>query len=115
MSLADPISSSTPSFDDDLVERLLVIEESTTFDFKRAGKNDKKIETVVAFANTEGGMMVLGIEDPAKATGRDRVHGIQENPESVDELRRLLRTRITPPLALPDTAEPRFIEVGCVL
>jgi ATP-dependent DNA helicase RecG len=104
-----------PPFDDELVGRVLELEESQLLEMKRAGKNDRKIEAIVAFANTEGGTLVIGIEDQSKASGRDRVYGIQENPESVDELRRLLRMRVTPPLAPPDVAEPRFLEIGCLL
>lgn len=104
-----------PPFDDELVDQLLGFQESRTFDVKRAGNNSRSVCTIVAFANTDGGVLVLGIEDPEKAKGRDRVYGIQENPESVDELRRLLVHRITPPLTEPDTPPPRFIEVGCTL
>ena len=73
--------------------------------------NRKKIETVVAFANTDGGWLALGVEDADKAKGHDRLYGIHENPESVDELRRQLVSRITPPLDPP----PEFHEVGCTL
>jgi ATP-dependent DNA helicase RecG len=111
----NPPDTSEPPFDDDLVEKLLSFSESQTFETKRVGDNRKKIETIVAFANTEGGFLVLGIEDEEKATGRARVYGIQENPESVDELRRLLLHRVTPPLAASETTPPIFIEIGCTL
>lgn len=101
--------------DDELVDRILTAPESRTFETKRVGKMDRKLETIIAFANTEGGILVLGIEDAGKAAGRDRVHGIQENPESVDELKRLLSHRVTPRMAPPETIEPDFVEVGCTL
>lgn len=101
----------SPPFDDELVDRVLTTDEGLGFDVKRVGDNRKKIETVVAFANTQGGWLALGVEDADKAKGRDRVYGIRENPESVDELRRLLRSRITPPLDPP----PELHEVGCTL
>ncbi|MBL8843770.1 MAG: putative DNA binding domain-containing protein [Planctomycetes bacterium] len=104
-----------PPFDDELVDQLLSTPEGATFEFKRAGKNDRKLQTIVAFANAEGGYLVLGIEDEDKATGRERVHGVDENPESIDELRRLLQTRITPQLAPPDHVAPQFIPIGCTL
>jgi len=101
--------------DDELVDRLLGIREGQTFETKRAGENRRKIETVVAFANTEGGLLVLGIEDEEKATGRDRLYGVEENPEAVDELRHLLGHRVTPAVG-PPVAEPvRFIPIGCTL
>ncbi|HVC98493.1 MAG TPA: ATP-binding protein, partial [Pirellulales bacterium] len=67
-----PISG--PPFDDALVDKALSEEESYTFDCKRIKENLTKIlETIVAFANSDGGTIALGLEDPGKATGRDRV------------------------------------------
>jgi hypothetical protein len=48
-------------------------EENLHLDFKRAGKNDRALETVCAFANTEGGMLVIGVEDPKKAQGEEQI------------------------------------------
>lgn len=110
----EPEAASGPT-DDDLVDRILAAEEGQALETKRVGKADRKLETIVAFANTDGGILVLGIEDARKAEGRQRVHGIQENPESVDELRRLIGHRITPRLAAPDSLEPSFTEVPCSL
>jgi ATP-dependent DNA helicase RecG len=102
--------------DDDFVRELLDLPEGLRFDCKRVGpKNDRKLETIVAFANTEGGLLALGVEDPKKAKGRERLHGIDENPESIDELKRLLIHRVTPPLRAPDTDEPKFFELKCAL
>ena len=98
------------------MERTLELEESHTFDTKRLGRNiASSLETIDAFANADGGHLLLGVEDRKKSTGRDRVYGIQENPEAVDELRRLLSHRITPPLAPPECRQPGFIEIGCTL
>lgn len=85
-----------PPFDDELIETFLQFPEGYGFDCKRLGKLDRVIETVVAFANADGGTIALGLEDPDKADGRARVYGIQENPLALDELRRLVRSRITP-------------------
>lgn len=58
----------------------------------------KALETVCAFANTDGGFLALGIEDFDKAQGSNRLFGVSENPEAVDELERKLRSHLTPPL-----------------
>jgi len=85
-----------PPFDDALVDKALLEEESYTFDCKRLkDKLAKILETVVAFANSDGGVIALGLEDPDKAQGRDRVYGIQENLMNLDQLRRLMLSRIT--------------------
>lgn len=100
-----------PHFDDGLVDQVLDLQEGMKTEVKRIGdKLSRALETIVAFANTEGGFLILGIEDPKKAKGRDRVYGIQENPAAVDELRTMVKSRITP--ALPS---PNFIEIGCTL
>ena len=102
----------TPPFDDALVDKVLIEAESYTFDCKRLKDRLAKIlETVVAFANSDGGMIALGLEDPDKAQGRDRVYGIQENLMNWDELRRLMLSRITESELL--VWKPR--EVGCTL
>lgn len=105
-------AGSSPPFDDQLIDKALDEPESYTFDCKRLGdKLAKILETVVAFANSDGGVIALGLEDPEKARGRARVFGIQENPMQWDELRRLLRSRITEPDMLPVSWE----EIGCSL
>ena len=101
-----------PPFDDGLVDKALLEEESYTFDCKRIKDRLTKIlETVVAFANSDGGVIALGLEDPDKAQGRDRVYGIQENLMNWDELRRLMLSRITESGLL--VWKPH--EVGCTL
>jgi ATP-dependent DNA helicase RecG len=101
-----------PPFDDALIGKALAEEEFYTFDCKRIRKDLTRIlETVIAFANSDGGTIALGLEDPDKADGRDRVFGIQENLMNWDELTRLLRSRITEPDLLPVT----HTEVGCTL
>lgn len=95
-----PTLLAQPPLDDEFVDQLLELDESKQFEFKRiAGtKLTRALETIVAFANTDGGYLILGLEDPEKATGRQRVYGIQERPENVDELRRLVTTKVTPRL-----------------
>ncbi len=78
-----------------IADQLCEKTESLVFENKRvSGKMvGKALETICAFSNTEGGILALGIEDIAKATGRARLIGIEENPEAVDELRRKLGTQ----------------------
>ena len=72
-------------------------------EFKRVGESQKGVRTAVcAFANSDGGWLVLGLGDPAKARRgvepSDRLHGVQENPEAFDQLRAELRTCFDPPI-----------------
>ncbi len=85
---------------DSIIENLISWDETTFFESKRvSGKMvSKALETIVAFANTEGGFLVLGMEDYSKAKGSDRLVGIHENPEAVDELRQKVQHQITPPI-----------------
>lgn len=99
-------------FDDKLIEQILTFEESAHFEVKRIkGNLSRIIESVVAFANSEGGMLVVGLEDPDKAHGQKRVFGLQENLENWDELNRLIRSRITDIALLPH----KMTEIGCTL
>jgi ATP-dependent DNA helicase RecG len=115
--MSDPQTAElpTPRFDDDLVAEVLEYQESTEWETKRAGDVSSALRTIVALANTRGGWLVLGIEDPKKASGRDRLFGVQERAEAVAELRRGFVTRITPPLCLPDRTPPDVHEIGCTL
>lgn len=102
----------SPPLDDALIDEFLSYPESYHFDCKRLkDKLTKLLETVVAFANSDGGTIALGFEDPDKATGRKRIFGIQENLANWDELRRLLQSRITEPNMLVWQA----MEIGCTL
>lgn len=85
---------------DELIRQLCAMDESIRFEFKRVSNKmvHKALETVVAFANTEGGFLVLGMEDFKKAAGKARLLGINENPEAVDELRQKVLHQITPPV-----------------
>jgi len=78
--------------------------ENRTTEFKRLGADSvvKKVtETIVAMANTDGGYIVLGVDDPeqSKLNGYDRIFGIEEGPERYDEIGRNIQ-RITPPLLI---------------
>ncbi|MFH1771325.1 MAG: RNA-binding domain-containing protein [Candidatus Omnitrophota bacterium] len=88
----------------DLLSDILAIpSESQTFEFKRLAGDKvvaKTIETIVAMANTDGGAIVLGIDDPEKTKlkGLARVFGIEENSENFDAIGREIQ-RIVPPLS----------------
>ncbi|MFW2356423.1 ATP-binding protein [Hydrogenophaga sp.] len=82
---------------------LLARPESRTLDFKRiSGKQHRMYEAVCAFANTEGGFLVIGVGD-AKAMKpgdkqQSRLFGIEENLEGFDNFRAELLTRFSPPI-----------------
>jgi len=83
-----------------LLEKVLLQTETQKLETKRvSGKMvGKALETVCAFANTKGGLLLLGIEDASKAGGIDRLFGIGENREAVDELLRKLDSHFLPPI-----------------
>lgn len=83
-----------------LSDQICARSESKQFETKRvSGKMvGKALEVVCAFANTEGGILALGVEDFDKAKGRARLFGLVENPEAVDELSRKLNTQFNPPV-----------------
>lgn len=83
-----------------LLDWVLPNQELLTLETKRvSGKMvGKALEAICAFANTQGGWLVLGVEDIAKASGQQRLFGIGENPEAVDELARKLSTQLLPPV-----------------
>lgn len=76
------------------------LEETQWLEYKRIdGKNvvSKIVQSIIAFANTDGGEIVLGIDDPEKTKrkGLDRIYGIEENKENYDEIFREAK-RIVP-------------------
>lgn len=77
--------------------------ESQTIEFKRLSEDkvvSKILETVVAMTNTDGGVIIIGIDDPEKTRlkGLDRVYGIDENIEAFDAIGREIH-KIVPPLS----------------
>ncbi len=85
--------------DKDFLQIILDTQEWQTFDCKRAGiKPADLLETVVAFVNTDGGVIALGLEDPGKAVGEKRFIGISENLDNVSDFFRLIDKEIEPPL-----------------
>lgn len=83
------------------IATLLATQESRSLDFKRiSDKHKKLIETVCAFANTEGGVVAIGVGDAKDlkpgAKPETRLFGIEENPEAFDDFRRQVINRFTP-------------------
>ena len=57
----------------DRIAKLLATPESRTLDFKRISDKHKKIiETVCAFANSEGGLLALGVGDAKDLRAGDK-------------------------------------------
>jgi ATP-dependent DNA helicase RecG len=91
--------SELPTLSAHQVAARLKATESAYLEFKRvSGKMvSKALETICAFANSHGGTLILGIADPSQGAGLNRIHGIEENPEAVDELRRKIGSQLEPP------------------
>lgn len=91
--------------DNKFIEQILAIpNESRTLEFKRLGSRhetiEKALQSIVAMANTDGGVIILGVDDPQKTTakGLDRIFGIEENLPLYDELGQCVK-KIAPPIA----------------
>ena len=103
---------STKPTQENFVRSLVSASESSQFEFKRvSGKMvNKALETICAFANTDGGYLVLGLADLKEFKGEARLFGVEENPEAVDELQRKLRTQFQPAIATTS-----LIRLDCTL
>lgn len=84
----------------DKISVLLNTKEWQIFECKRVNiKPAKLIETVVAFANTNGGTIALGIADMNKiGSGENKLFGISENLENISHFLALISKEIEPPL-----------------
>lgn len=86
----------------DLIAKILNIpEETQTIEFKRLNGEkvvSKIIQTIVAMANTDGGVIIFGVEDPEKTKlkGVDRIFGIEENKELFDSIFHEIKNIIPP-------------------
>lgn len=103
----------TPEQAEPRIANMLAAHESRTLEFKRMGDNKivrKLLEAICAFANTEGGVLALGVADEKQGKGVARLYGVQENPEALDELTRKVRTQYHPPI---ETI--RFVRLPCTL
>ncbi len=89
----------------DLLSDILSIpSESRTLEFKRLGSRnegvDRTLQSIVAMANTDGGVIIFGIDDPQKAIkkGFGRIYGVEENLVLFDEIGHAVK-KISPPLS----------------
>ncbi len=112
MNLSTP-SNAPP--DDDRIDQALSMVEDAQLDFKRVASVESVIKTTVAMANTKGGWIVLGIDDPRKANGRARVYGVEENPEAMSEIERHFSTKVSPPLIEPHITRIISHPIHCTL
>jgi ATP-dependent DNA helicase RecG len=99
----------------DRIAALLAAPESRALDFKRiSSKHGRIIETICAFANSEGGLLVIGVGDAKDlkpgAKPESRLFGIEENPEGFDDLRRHVMERFAPPIE-----RLHWLRLPCVL
>jgi ATP-dependent DNA helicase RecG len=88
-----------PTLTEPQVAALLKATESAHLELKRvSGKMvSKALETICAFANSHGGTLILGLGDASQGVGLNRIYGIEENPEAVDELRRKIGSQFDHP------------------
>lgn len=90
--------------ENELIKSILDIpEETQSIEFKRlanGGVVKDVLNTIVAMANTDGGIIVLGVDDPEKTKlkGLDRIFGIEEGKNHFDEIGREIG-KIIPPLS----------------
>ncbi len=96
-----------------ITEILEIPAEDRITEFKRLGNENKlvskTIETIVAMANTDGGRIILGVDDPEKSQLKNekRIFGIEENLELFDEIGRNI-SRIHP--SYPGIWPPEIIK-----
>jgi ATP-dependent DNA helicase RecG len=110
-----PMIDLSPIQSADRITALLAASESRSLDFKRiSGKQGRVYEAVCAFANSEGGLLVIGIGDVKAMKPGDkpqsRLFGIEENPEGFDDFRRELLNRFTPAIT-----KLHWIRLACTL
>lgn len=87
--------------DNEIIKIFLDTHEWQTFECKRAAiKPSDLLETVVAFANSDGGYIVVGLEDSLKVQGEKRLLGISENLDNVSDFLKLIDKEVEPPLIL---------------
>ncbi len=80
------------------IGRLIAAGESLTLEFKgesRRSLPDREVyENVVCLANTEGGVLLIGVEDDASVTGARPRHGSTTEPHRLEAA---IRNNTAPP------------------
>lgn len=102
--------------DEFLVKLLSISSENQNLEFKRLNGRkviEKICQTIVAMANTDGGVIVLGLDDPEKTKlkGINRIFGIEENIELYDNLGRELQHIVSP---LPNIWPPKKLSIEAI-
>jgi ATP-dependent DNA helicase RecG len=101
--------------DNEMLKIFLETQEWRSFECKRDAIDPSKLlETVVAFANTDGGLIVIGLEDPNKEQGDKRLIGISENLDNVSNFLKLIEKEIEPPLIAWNKYEIDIININKV-
>jgi len=76
------------------IQNLLTLEENNHIEMKRMKIKPKDaLPRVIGMANGEGGLLILGLEDPKKEKGVKRLYGISEKPENLEELKDLIKNK----------------------
>ncbi|OGB30823.1 MAG: hypothetical protein A3F78_06780 [Burkholderiales bacterium RIFCSPLOWO2_12_FULL_61_40] len=87
----------------DRITALLAATESRSLEFKRISAKQKgMLEATCAFANSDGGLLVIGVGD-AKGLKpgtppESRLFGVEENIEAFDDFCRNVMQRFAPPI-----------------
>ena len=97
------------------ITALLAAHENRTLEFKRISVRQKSmIEATCAFANSDGGLLVIGVGDAKDlkpgAKPASRLFGVEENMEAFDDFRRHAMQRFAPPIT-----QLHWIRVPCTL
>lgn len=79
------------------MDRIIPSKETLTVEFKSDRKklsDDELVEALVAFSNTEGGDLYLGVEDDGRITGRHEAH------KDFTQLAAFIANKTVPPVAV---------------
>ena len=79
------------------MDRIIPSEETLTVEFKSDRKklsDDELVEALIAFSNTEGGDLYLGVEDDGRITGRHETH------KDFTQLSAFIANKTVPPVAV---------------
>lgn len=91
----------------DEIATLIAEGEGRSVEFKRGLQHDAKLaRTLAAFANTRGGILLVGVGD------RGELLGAPKPPHTLEHLRVIARERVDPPLEPPFVIELAEVRVG---